>query len=167
MRDDLLSSTIATPTLGLLQATASARPVSLACCALSLAPDFLSANSGAIDLASVAATANDHLATAARTYKKPRRRHVGRLAAVEVWTNSAIGETMPWHSCAARCGARHRSRLGSWGRRRARCVKPGRLLSGADAPTSLAEALTRASCGYVDNAARCPHTHRATAAASD
>jgi hypothetical protein len=67
MRDDLASSTVATRPLGLLEAAASAHSISLAGRALSLAPDFLSAISGTIDLASVAAAADDHVATAART----------------------------------------------------------------------------------------------------
>ena len=67
MCDDLASSTVATRTPSLLEAAASAHSISLAGRAPSLAPGFLSAISGTIDLASVAAAADDYVATAART----------------------------------------------------------------------------------------------------
>jgi hypothetical protein len=80
MRHVLLPRAIATGTRGVIDATAPARLVAFAGCLLRATPGFLCAGSGAIDLATVAAVADEHLRTAAPAQEQPGRRGLSPLA---------------------------------------------------------------------------------------
>ena len=103
-----------------------------------------------IDLAAIAAAADEHLSTATDTQKETRRRCV-RAIGLRTWTTSAMLGIMPRHACSARCGARRRSGLGGLGRRRA--CQSGRLSPRHCVLDTRRHAAGRAhACGYVDNA---------------
>jgi hypothetical protein len=87
----------------MIDAAAPACLVAPASRALRATPGFLCAGSSAIDLATIAAAADEDLSPAARTQEEPSRRLVSPFAANEVWTNATTGEILPRHSCAARC----------------------------------------------------------------
>ena len=74
---------------------------------LRAAPRLLRASRRAVDLAAIAAAADQHLGSAQCAQKKPRRRC--RFGQPWAWTRSATGGILPRHSCPARCGARRRS----------------------------------------------------------
>jgi hypothetical protein len=70
-----------------------------------------STTAAAVDLPPIAATADDHLATAAGTQEQSAQSRLGlRPIADETWTNATIGRTVGLHSCPARCAARRRCR---------------------------------------------------------
>ena len=70
------------------------------------------ATSGAIDLAAVAATANQRLSAASRADKQACRRCVVMAGtADDTWTNAAVAPILALHTCPARCGARRRTKL--------------------------------------------------------
>src|ERR1700689_379396 len=65
----------------------------------------------AVDLATVAAAADDHLIAAARAHQQAAGDRLGlRCVADETWTNAIIGRMLVLHSCPARCAARRRCR---------------------------------------------------------
>jgi hypothetical protein len=67
------------------------------------------AASGAIDLAAVAATANQRLSAASRANEQPCRWCIDMAGTtVDKWTNAAVAPILPLHTCPARCGARRR-----------------------------------------------------------
>ena len=75
-------------------------------------PGEPAATSGAIDLAAVAATANQRLSAASRADKQACRRCVVMAGtADDTWTNAAIAPILALHTCPARCGARRRTKL--------------------------------------------------------
>jgi hypothetical protein len=76
MRHFLLSSAIATGTRGMSDATAVARLVALSGRALPLAPGEPGTAVGTIDLAAIAAAADEYLSVATDTLKETRRRSV-------------------------------------------------------------------------------------------
>ena len=100
------------------QAAAAARLVAPAGGALGVMSGLLRTAAGTVNLAAVAAAADEHLNLAADTYEQPGRRF-HRLAPARAWTTSAMSGILPRHACSARCGARRRSGLGGLGRRRA------------------------------------------------
>ena len=66
---------------------------------------------GAVDLAAVAATANDHLPAAAGAQEQTARWRLGIACLTELaWTNAVVGRIVGLHACPARCGARRRCR---------------------------------------------------------
>jgi len=89
------------------RATAAARLVSPAGGALGVVSGLLRTVAGTVDLAAVAAAADEHLSLAADTQEQPPGRLVG-LSLVRAWTTSTKGAKPPPHAC----GARRRSRLG-------------------------------------------------------
>src|ERR1700683_375334 len=65
-----------------------------------------SARSSAVDLAAVAATANDELVAASGTQEQTARRRIGLpCLAGAAWTNAIVGRIVVLHACPARCGA--------------------------------------------------------------
>ena len=104
MRHILLPRPIATGTERMGNATAAARLVALSGRALPLAPGDLGTAAGTIDLAAIAAAADQHLSTATDTQKETGWRSV-RAVGLRTWTKSTTSEIMPPHSCSARCGA--------------------------------------------------------------
>jgi hypothetical protein len=75
-------------------------------------PGELAAASGAIDLAAVAATANQRLSAASRADKQACRRCIVMAGtADDTWTNAAVAPILALHTCPARCGARRRTKL--------------------------------------------------------
>jgi hypothetical protein len=83
-----------------------------------LTPGLLRAALGAVDLAAVAAAADQHQSTTAFTRKQPRRGFHWRML-MRTWTTSATFATRRPHACTTRCEARRRARIASSGRRRA------------------------------------------------
>ena len=123
MRHVLLPGAPATRPCRVGQPTATARLVALTGRAPGVISRHLCTSAGAIDLAAIAAAADQHLSAATRTHEQPGWRfHQRRLA--RTWTASAMLGIMPQHACSARCGARRRSGLGGLGRRRA-CQSAG------------------------------------------
>jgi hypothetical protein len=123
MRHVLLPGAPATRPYRMGQPTATARLVALTGRAPGVISRRLCTPAGAINLAAVAAAADQHLSAATRTHEQPGWRfHRRRLA--RTWTASAMLGIMPRHACSARCGARRRSGLGGLGRRRA-CQSAG------------------------------------------
>ena len=141
-------------TLRMGNATTAARLVALSGLAQGLAPGDLGTAAGTIDLAAIAAAADEHLRTATGTQKETRRRCV-RAIGPRTWTKSAMLGIMPRHACSARCGARRRSGLGGLGRRRA--CQSSRLSPRHCALDAPRHAAGRAqACGHVDNARALP-----------
>jgi hypothetical protein len=138
--------------------TAAARLVSPAGSALSLMPDLLRTATCTVNLAAVAAAADEYLSPAASAQEKPGR-PFSRLRRIAAWTPSATGGIMPRHVCSAPCGARRRTR--AWQFRSAPCLPIGRLSShhcALDIRRSAPRPSVRRrqACGYVDNASALP-----------
>jgi hypothetical protein len=67
--------------------------------------------SGAVNLAAVAAAADQRLGATARAHKQPGCRGAGVLGSIDVsWTNATIAGILARHACPARCGARRRAK---------------------------------------------------------
>jgi hypothetical protein len=124
MRHVLLPGAPATRPYRVGQPTATARLVALAGRAPGVISRHLCTVAGAIDLAAVAAAADQHLSAATRAHEQPGWRFHRRKSA-RTWTASAMLGIMPRHACSARCGARRRS--GTWRFRSAPCLPIGRL----------------------------------------
>src|SRR5436190_16117812 len=99
MRHVLLLGTIATGPRRMGQATAAAGLVALAGSALGVMSGLLRTAAGAVNLAAVAATADQHLSLAADTHQQPGRRF-HRLAPARTWTTLAMGGILPRHACS-------------------------------------------------------------------
>jgi len=150
MRHVLLPGAPATRPYRVGQATATARLVALTGSAPGVISRLLRTAAGTVDLATVAAAADQHLSAATRTHEQPGRR-LRRRRPARTWTTSAMLGIMPRHACSARCGARRRSGLGGLGRRRA--CQSGRLSPRHCVLDTRRHAAGRAhACGYVDNA---------------
>src|ERR1700693_2199333 len=104
MRHILLPCPIATGTQRMDDATVVACLVPLSGRALPLAPSQSGTAAGTIDLAAIAAAADEHLSVATGTQQETGWRSVRSLGP-RTWTNSATSEILPPHSCSARCGA--------------------------------------------------------------
>jgi hypothetical protein len=87
MRHVLLLSAPATGTRGMVHAPAAALLIAPAGGALRVAPRLLSTAALAVDLAAVAATADEHLSAAADAQKQPAERSLGFRFA-RAWTTS-------------------------------------------------------------------------------
>src|SRR6266849_4307213 len=107
MRHILLPRPIATGTQGMSDAAAVARLVAPSGRELPLAPRQSGTADSTIDLAAIAAAADEHLSTAMGTQKETGWRCVRAFGRVgpRTWTKSATSEILPPHSCSARCGA--------------------------------------------------------------
>jgi hypothetical protein len=131
MRHVLLSGAPAASTRRMVHPTAAARLVAPAGGALSLMPGLPRTATGTVNLAAVAAAADEYLRPAASAQEQPGRpfRRLRRAAAAgaAAWTPSATGGIMPRHACSAPCGARRRTR--AWQFRSAPCLPIGRLSS--------------------------------------
>src|SRR5258707_1800395 len=104
MRHILLPCPIATGTQRMDDATAVARLVPLSGRALPLAPRQSGTAAGTIDLAAIAAAADEHLRAATGTQKETGWVCV-RPVGLQTWTRPATSEILSPHSCSARCGA--------------------------------------------------------------
>src|SRR6266478_2394573 len=107
MRHILLPRPIAIGTQRMGNATTAARLVALSGLAQPLAPGDLGTAAGTIDLAAIAAAADEHLSAATGTQKETAWvgvRAFGRVG-FRTWTKSATSEILSPHSCSARCGA--------------------------------------------------------------
>jgi len=105
MRHDFLPAPVTAGAQGVSEAPAPACLIARARGALGLTPRFLRATAGAIDLAAVAATADQHPLTAAGAQKKSGGRRRSFKAAGRMWTKPAMSGILPPHACLARCGA--------------------------------------------------------------
>jgi hypothetical protein len=168
MRHVLLLGAPATGPLRMGQATAAARLVAPGGGALGVMSGLLRTAAGTVNLAAVAAAADEHLSLAADTHKQPGRRF-HRLAAARAWTTSTMSGILPRHACSARCGARRRFGLGGLGRRRAWPADPAgrhRAIVRSTHAATLRSCVRRApACGYVDNARALPTCPQAQQAA--
>jgi hypothetical protein len=73
------------------------------------APGALRAVRGTIDLATVAAAADQSLSATTSAQKQPSRCCVGMIeTAIATWTTAAIAGILSLHACPARCRARRR-----------------------------------------------------------
>jgi len=103
MRHVLLPRTPATAPRRMGQPTAPACLIALAGHPLGLLPRFLRAAAGTVNLAAVAAAADEHRGLAASA-KEPTARGCLRLSFAQAWTTSATGGILPRHACSARVG---------------------------------------------------------------
>ena len=111
MRHYFLSRPVAALPRGVLPAAASGLLVALAGRNDGLPPGSRGTAVVAVDLASVAAAADDHLIAATRAQEQAAGCGLGlRCVADETWTNAIIGRILVLHSCPARCAARRRCR---------------------------------------------------------
>lgn len=110
MRHVLLPRAIAAGPLGMRQPAGPTHLVAPAGSALRAAAGLLRAIPGTVNLAAVAAAADQSLGTAAHTQEQPGRRRVGVLRTADpLMTNAVVAAILPRHTCPARCGARRRS----------------------------------------------------------
>src|SRR5271168_1224603 len=111
MRHSFLSRPVAALPRGVHSPAASGLLVALAGRDDSLPPGSPGAAVVAVDLASVAAAADDHLIAATRTQEQAAGFGLGlRCVADGTWTNAIIGRILVLHACPARCAARRRCR---------------------------------------------------------
>jgi hypothetical protein len=158
MRHVLSPGAPATGTRRMVQAPAAARLVALAGGALRLAPRVLCTAARTVDLAAVAAAADQHLSPAAHAHEQPRRRCL-RLRQCRTWTRAATSGILPRHACSARCGARRRSQTCRF--RSAPCPSIRQVVTAPSVRSNprhrpQLDRATRAACGYVDNASALP-----------
>jgi hypothetical protein len=154
MRHVLLPRAIAAGTRCMVHAPAAARLIASASGALRLAPRVSCTTARTVDLAAVAAAADQHLSPAAHAHKQPPRCFQPRAFA-RAWTTSAMSGIVPRHACSARCGARRRS--GTWRFRSASCLPIRRVVNAQLCARSTSSHLRRTpACGYVDNASALP-----------
>src|SRR5713101_6727946 len=104
MRHILSPRPIAIGTQRMGNATTAARLVALSGLAQPLAPGDLGTAAGTIDLAAIAAAADEHLRAATGTQKETGWVGV-RPVGLRTWTRPATSEILSPHSCSARCGA--------------------------------------------------------------
>jgi hypothetical protein len=150
MRHVLLLGPIATGARRMGQATAMTRLVAPTGGAPALAPGLLCTAAGTVDLAAVAAAADEHLSPAADTQEQPPGRLLWFRRA-RTWTASATSGILPRHACSARCGARRRSQTCQF--RSVPCLPIRQVVT---APSCTSTAPRTAPCGYVDNARALP-----------
>ena len=150
----------------MVHSTAAARLVAPAGGALSLMPDLPRTAAGTVNLAAVAAAADEYLRPAASAQEQPGR-PFRRLRRAAAWTPSATGGIMPRHACSAPCGARRRTR--AWQFRSAPCLPIGRLSSRHCALDTRCSAVTEraAQAGLWICGQRKGVAHISTGAAND
>jgi hypothetical protein len=161
MRHVLLLGAPATGTRRMVHPPAAARLVAPAGGALRVLPRLLCTAARTVDLAAVAAAADQHLSLAARAHKQPRCLRLGQC---RTWTRAATGGILPRHACPARCGARRRYE--TWPLRSAPCLPIRQVVTAPSVrsnPTPRASARPHGAHQPVDmwtTQERCPHTHR-------
>ena len=133
--------------------------------ALGMMSSLLRAPGSAVNLAAVAAAADEHLNPAPSAQEQPRR-SFHRIGCVPAWTASATGGILPRHACSAPCGARRRTR--TWRFRSAPCLPIRQVVIAPLCPhtlrnTAAARAARGRPCGYVDNARALPTSPQAAA----
>ena len=102
MRHNLLSGPIAARARCMPQASAPAGLKALPRRPLGLLSRFLCTGPGAVNLATVAVTADHDRKAAACAHKEPSRRGL-RTVRCPTWTRAATSGIMPRHACSARC----------------------------------------------------------------
>ena len=115
-----MSCAVRTRALGMFAATSMTRLVASACLALRIASRRLSAFLLAVDVAAIAAAADQHLSVAARAQKESPSCICLSGFVTHTWTKSATGGILPRHTCSARCRARRRYE--TWQLRSAPCL---------------------------------------------
>jgi hypothetical protein len=166
MRHNLLSGPIAAGARRMLQASATAGLIALPRRPLRLMPRFLCTSPGAVNLATVAVTADHDRNAAACAHKEPSRRGL-RTVRCPTWTRAARSGIMPRHACSARCRGTASRRdlpvaIGAVPSQSRTVIPP---YSAHVTPHSYPQ--RTAACGYVDNARGVAHISTGqTAAAS-
>src|SRR5208283_4520852 len=109
MRHFFVAPPVATLSRGMAASPCRTILVSLAGALLRAAPDPLSAAFGTINLAAVAAAADQRLGVAAGAQKQPSWCSVGVIeTAIATWTTATIAGILSPHACPAPCRARRR-----------------------------------------------------------
>src|SRR5271168_1111940 len=109
MRHILAARAVAAGPLGMREAPAATGLVARAGGTLAAAPRVQRAVTSTVDLATVAAAADQHLLAAVGADEQSQRRRLAVLAAVNAWwTYATITGILTPHACPARCGARRR-----------------------------------------------------------
>ena len=99
MRHFLSPSPIAAGTRGMIALTARGRLVALPGCALFAAPALLGAASLTVDVAAIAARADQHLDAAARTEIQARGCICLFAFVTQTWTKAPTDGILPRHTC--------------------------------------------------------------------
>jgi hypothetical protein len=104
MRHILSPRPVTAGTLRMGNTATAARLVALSGRSQLLSTGDLGTAAGTIDMAAIAAAADEHLRAATRTQKETSLVGVGPVK-LWTWTKPATSEILPPHSCSARCGA--------------------------------------------------------------
>ena len=149
MRHVVLSGAIATGPRRMVHPTAAAGLVAPPGRALGVAPSRLCTALCAVNLATVAVAADQHLSLAAHAQKQSGSRR--RRGQQRTWTRSAMTGILPRHACSARCGARRRSE--TWPLRSAPCRprQSDRFLPRVEQAAQGRNPPRPQACGFVDN----------------
>jgi len=106
MRHVFLPVPVTAGSQGMGDTAAAAGLVASASGSLGMASGLPRTAAGAVNLAAIAAAADEHLFVAPGTQEEPGRRLPGPFGATgRTWTKPAMGGILPPHSCPARCGA--------------------------------------------------------------
>ena len=108
MRHFLLPCAVCTRALGMFAATPMARLVASTRFALRVVARGLRTILLTVDVAAIAAGADQHLSSAASAHKKSPTCMCLFGFVTQTWTKNTTGEILPRHTCSARCGARCR-----------------------------------------------------------
>jgi hypothetical protein len=159
MRHVVLSGAIATGPRRMVHPTAAAFLVAPPGRALGVAPSRLCTALCAVNLATVAVAADQHLSLAAHAQKQSGSRR--RRGQQRTWTRSAMIGILPRHACSARCGARRRSE--TWPLRSAPCRprQSDRFLPRVEQAAQGRNPPRPQACGFVDNTKVLPTTPQA------
>jgi len=151
MRHVVLSGAIATGPRRMVHPTAAAFLVAPPGRALGVAPSRLCTALCAVNLATVAVAADQHLSLAAHAQKQSGSRR--RRGQQRTWTRSAMTGILPRHACSARCGARRRSE--TWPLRSAPCRprQSDRFLPRVEQAAQGRNPPRPQACGFVDKCA--------------
>src|SRR5271165_4636765 len=110
MRHIIAARPVATLPPGMVQAPVRTVLVTSSGAPQRAAPGPRATVSGAIDLAAVAAAADQRLGVTAGAQEQPRRSRLAVVGAADNrWTYATIAGILALHACPARCGARRRA----------------------------------------------------------
>jgi hypothetical protein len=163
MRHVLLPGTPATGSRCMVHASAAARLIASAGRPLRVLSRLLSTVTRTVDLATVAAAADQHLGPAVHAHEQPRCRRL-RFGQCRTWTRAATSGILPRHTCSARCGARRRYE--TWPLRSAPCPSIRQVVTAPSVSlnprvTGLHPTAQRQQpVDMWTTQARCPHIHR-------